>query len=208
MIEPILLIHVVFGVLALLSGLVLLILFKGGKQHRVLGWIYFASMLGVFVTSVYVSVVKSNVFLLLVGFFSFYLVHSGIRYRFVAKSGTTFLDKLFTIVYGVIYLGLIGYALYGFYVGNTGLGIVLFAFGLIGVSLWKNDFKLYVLNQKERIKFWLNEHIGRMIGSYISAVTAFAVNNIQFEPNFIVWLTPTLIGTPLIVYFTKKYTVR
>lgn len=205
MIEPILPIHVAFGILALLSGLVLLLLFKGGKRHRVLGWLYVICMTGIFITSVYVSLVKSNIFLLLVGFFSFYLVHSGVRYRYVAKTGVLFFDKVFTVIYGLIYFFLVGYALLGFYAGNTGLGIVLLAFGLIGLSLWKNDFRLYILGQKERIKFWLNEHIGRMIGSYISAVTAFAVNNIQFEPSYLIWLAPTIVGTPLIIYFTKKY---
>ena len=119
MIESTLLIHVAFGILALLSGLVLLLLFKGGKRHRVLGWIYAVCMTGIFITSVYVSLVKSNIFLLLVGFFSFYLVHSGVRYRYVAKTGILFFDKVFTVIYGLIYFFLVGYALLGFYAGNT-----------------------------------------------------------------------------------------
>lgn len=205
-VDLVLFIHVIFGVLSLFSGLVLLLLFKGGQKHRVLGWIYTASMTGVFVTSIYVSLVKSNIFLLLVGFFSFYLVHTGVRYRYVAKTGIKLSDKIFTWIYGAIYLVLVLYALYGFYLGAKGLGLVLLAFGLIGFSLWINDFRLFILAQTNRIKFWLNEHIGRMIGSYISAVTAFAVNNIQFEPNFIVWLTPAVLGAPLIAYFTRKYT--
>lgn len=205
MLDILLLIHVAFGIAALVSGFILILVFKGGSRHRILGWIYAASMTGIFVTSVYVSLAKSNLFLLLVGFFSFYLVHSGVRYRYVAKTGVLLMDKVFTLIYGLIYLFLIAYAIYGFYLGSTGLGLVLLSFGLIGISLLKNDFKLYILGRTEHLKFWLNEHIGRMIGSYISAVTAFAVNNIQFEPNFIVWLAPTVLGTPLIIYFTRKY---
>ena len=44
-------------------------------------------MAGVFVTSIYMSIVKDNIFLLLVGFFSFYLASTGYRILYLKKLG-------------------------------------------------------------------------------------------------------------------------
>ncbi len=149
---------------------------------------------------------KNNIFLLLIGFFSFYLVHTGVRFRFIRDEGSVkWWDKVFTILYGLIYILLCSYAIYAFVLGSKGLAIVLCSFGLIGVLLWKNDYSYVILGKRKREIIWLNEHIGRMIGSYIAAFTAFIVNNIQLEPGWILWLLPTLIGFPLIIFFTKKY---
>jgi len=46
-----------------------------------------------------------------------------------------------------------------------------------------------------------------MLGAYISTFTAFLVVNIQSENYaYLIWLMPTFIGTPLIVFWTMKYT--
>jgi len=206
MIATTLFIHVFFGVVSLLTGLVIIFLKKGTKTHNSFGWIYFISMSVVFLTSVIVSFYHENIFLLLIGFFSFYLVHTGVRYRYLrTPDSVQWWDKLTTIIYGVIYLLLVVYAIYAFVKGANGLGIILSSFGLIGILLWKNDLRYILRNKRKRPDVWLNEHIGRMMGSFIAATTAFAVNNIDFEPSYMVWLFPTALGFPLIIYFTKKY---
>lgn len=206
MIATTLLIHVLGGILSLITGLFVLLLPKGGKWHENLGWLYFYAMTIVFLTSLLVSIYRNNIFLLLIGFFSFYLVHTGVRFRFIRDKGSVkWWDKLTTVLYGMIYIALCSYAIYAFVLGNNGLGIVLSSFGLIGVLLWKIDYRYIIQGKRKREGIWLNEHIGRMIGSYIAAFTAFTVNNIQFEPSWILWLSPTIIGFPLIIYFTRKY---
>lgn len=205
MIKAILFIHVLFGILALLLGCLVLFLPKGTKFHARMGWGYFVAMAIIFVTSVVVSYYRGNVFLLLIGFFSFYMVHTGIRYRYLRfRSQVGIIDKLATVLYGLLFFLILFYAFYAFWLSNSNLGVVLLAFGGIGIALWRLDLRNLILKGEERLP-WLNEHIGRLIGSYIACVTAFAVNNIHFEPSFIIWLGPTLIGVPLIVYFTKKY---
>jgi hypothetical protein len=40
-------------------------------------------------------------------------------------------------------------------------------------------------------------------------MTAFLVVNVNFvSPAWIVWILPTVIFTPLIVYWTRKYTMK
>jgi len=44
-----------------------------------------------------------------------------------------------------------------------------------------------------------------MLGGYISTCTAFLVVNFtEVQYPVLVWLLPTIIGTPLIAYWTRK----
>jgi uncharacterized membrane protein len=77
--QAVLILHIICGTTGLLTGTTIMMLRKGGKTHRNLGKIFFAGMAGIFITSLYMSLVKGNWFLLCVGFFSFYLAASGYR---------------------------------------------------------------------------------------------------------------------------------
>ena len=52
-------------------------------------------------------------------------------------------------------------------------------------------------------------YIGRMIGAYIASLTAFIVVNAKYFPididPIILWLGPTLILTPFLVYWSKPF---
>jgi hypothetical protein len=43
-----------------------------------------------------------------------------------------------------------------------------------------------------------------MLGGTIAAVTAFTVVNVRLEPAVLVWLTPMVALTPLIVYWNVR----
>jgi uncharacterized membrane protein len=198
--------HVVLGFLSLITGLLVFLLKKGTSNHIQIGKVYFIAMLGVFLTSIWVSVLKGNLFLLLIGFFSFYLVHSGIRVNRFRKSGDVkLIDKIFTLFYGLCFLSMIGLALYGFFYGNRAMGIVLSVFGGIGLLLIKNEVRYYYLHFFPSNSDFIKEHIGRLTGSYIAAFTAFAVNNVHFLPPVVIWLLPTVIGIFFIRKFSKPY---
>lgn len=199
-------IHVVFGFLSLFTGFIVFILKKGTKKHVRIGRIYFFAMLGVFLTSIWVSVLKANIFLLLIGFFSFYLVHSGIRLNQFRKSSIVlFRDRFFTMIYFTCFLGMVGYAILGFIKGYQALGIVLGVFGVIGLLLVKNELRYYFFGFFPTQSAFIREHIGRLTGSYIAAFTAFAVNNVHFLPPVIIWLLPTVIGSFFIWKFSRPY---
>ena len=56
---------------------------------------------------------------------------------------------------------------------------------------------------KRRRPGWLPRHVGGMGGSYIALVTALLVVNLGQELP-VVWLVPTLVGSPIIAWFLNE----
>jgi hypothetical protein len=206
LINVLLFVHVFAGFVSLLTGMMAFILQKGTPFHIRLGKTYHFSMLIVFLTSVYVSLVKENWFLLLVGIFSYYMVQSGLRFNsYRVKRDLKWTDPFRVVFYGLsfaamIFLGLISLTT------NTSLAIVLLVFGAIGVSLVALESQVFLFARRTHDhNIFMREHIGRMTGSYIAASTAFLVNNIHFLPPLAIWLGPTAIGFFVINYFSRPY---
>jgi len=65
------------------------------------------------------------------------------------------------------------------------------------------------LAARNRGQNWLPRHISGMLGSYIAMTTALLVVNASAIPgsipDFVYWLLPTIIGTPLIVLTVRRY---
>lgn len=76
------------------------------------------------------------------------------------------------------------------------------SFGLWGVS--RNVKRL--LHKPKQTMVWLKVHIGNMLGSYIGAITAFVVNQMEHIPlpPIVMWLGPSVILVPIIVIELKK----
>ena len=84
--------------------------------------------------------------------------------------------------------------------------MVLSVFAIIGVAFAVKDLVLY----KNPIKLeeqWLKMHLGKMIGAYISSVTAFVVVN-DFFPSPYGWFIPGLIGGFFIRYWINEMNKR
>lgn len=92
------------------------------------------------------------------------------------------------------------YGLYLFVRGES-LGVALAVFGIFALQPSFEDYRnpLWPVG-KERIVL----HLNRMGGASIATVTAAFVVNIQTSPAFIAWLLPTIIGTPLIIYWSRR----
>ena len=206
-VKVVLIVHVISGILSLLTGLLVFILKKGTSLHIQIGKAYYAAMTIVFVTSVYVSAVKNNIFLLLIGIFSYYLVYTGIFYnrnRTAEKIGNWSYTRIY--FFALIFLSMILYGIYALTASAYALGIILLVFGGIGGLLSKTDITFYILKKEQNSKnFSVRSHLGRMTGSYIAALTAFAVNNLHFLPTVVIWLLPTFLGFGLISYYDRKY---
>ena len=84
-------------------------------------------------------------------------------------------------------------------------GIVFVVFGFISLRFMYTDWQNYTGKAKEK-NYWLLAHLQRMTGAYIASLTAFLVVN-KILPGIIVWLLPTVILTPLIIVWTRKYRV-
>ena len=85
---------------------------------------------------------------------------------------------------------------------NSKINIILTVFGLVGLIFSIRDLVLYK-DIKKLKKGWLKLHLGKMIGGYISATTAFVVVN-NFFPSFYGWFIPGIFGGIYITYWMMK----
>ena len=83
--------------------------------------------------------------------------------------------------------------------------IIFFVFGLIGCFMvFRNMQRFYQRSHDKRE--WLYAHMTGFLGGYIATVSAFsAVNMTMIKPVWLQWLWPTILGTPLIILWTRYY---
>jgi hypothetical protein len=199
--------HIAGGSIGLLTGSIVMMLKKGDKNHVRLGNIYFYSLLLSAIVSFPMSYLHSNWFLFIVGVFTSYMLLTGKSYldkRTSAEVKVT--DWILAGTMLLFGLGFLGIGLLNVFKGVY-FGIVLIVFGGISLSFVLHDWANFT--GRARVKnFWLTTHLQRMIGSYIASATAFIVVNNHVIPGVIAWLLPTIVLTPLIGIWTKKYMVK
>ena len=201
--------HIVGGTISLLSGAFGLLFAKGDKTHRVIGIVFVYSMFLTGFSALILSLINANYFLFVVGIFSLYM--TGTAYRFALRRKTPLnnrpglQDWLWTISMMLAGAAFIVKGIMDLVRGDS-FGIVSVVFGAIGLLFTRNDILTY--RSSAPLKWWL-PHLQRMTGGYIASATAFLVvnsnNMIQGIPSFVYWLFPTLVLTPLIVYWSRKY---
>lgn len=191
-------IHILSGFTALVTGFIAIVAQKGKKLHKITGLTFFISMVVVCVSAILISLMKDNRFLLHIGIFSFYLVYSGYRSVKNKSLNPSTMDWVMLLTAFVNCLAML-----------LSEQLVLIVFSVLGTSLAAQDAKLFynIIKQKEILKNqWLLRHISTMLGGYIATFTAFIVVNVSLESlPWLPWLLPTIIGTPLIAFWTKKY---
>ena len=204
--------HAAAGFLALFFGIINLINQKGGRMHRRLGMAYFFCMFYVFVSALVILIFyRFFFFLMAIAVFSFYLCFSGYRVLKRKKPGQeTWLDQsaaYFTLAFGVV-LFITG--IYFMLKSKIFLGMLSLIFGAATFNAGWTDVKIFRKKKFEEKKWWWYHHIQAMVGSMIAATTAFLVQNgMTYFPTFkhqwIFWLLPGVIGTPLIIMWVNKY---
>lgn len=202
-----LILHVIAGFTALLTGGIASFTQKGGKTHRSSGKWYFWAMTGVFITAVAVSVLKDRVFLFMIGFFSYYFVVRGYRQLYLKGLGRS--QKAATLDWFITGVALLfGISLITFAVLQQLNGISFWpvpaVFGLVSASFAIADARLYIKGPKIK-QHWLAGHIVSMGAGYIATWTAFVVTNIKFLPPVLVWLAPSVVGSVLISMSIRRY---
>ena len=208
-----LILHIVGGAVGLLTGTLNLIGKKGDKKHKLIGKVFFVSMLASGASSLVLAYLHPNYFLFMVGVFTLYMVGSGQRYlkhKQLNASDSKALEWTITalmLLAGLLFVGIGVYTL----VKSNLFGLVFVVFGGLGLMFVRQDFKNY--KGKSTVKnYWLVEHLQRMTGSVIAAMTAYLVVNSMYFPEqipaFVYWLLPTAVLTPLIVKWSRKYEVK
>jgi uncharacterized membrane protein len=193
--------HAFLGGIALFSGMISLIAKKGKILHRKSGKVFLLSMLSSALTALIISILPNHesAFLFSIGVFSSYLILTGYRaISYKSKNVNLTIDKIISWTMIVLAFLMIFYNP----IFNNKVNIVLTAFGIVGSFLSIRDLILYK-NTERLTAGWLKLHLGKMIGGYISATTAFVVVN-DFFPSFYGWFIPGIIGGFYITYWMNK----
>lgn len=197
-----LLIHILSGSTSMACSLAAITTQKGSAQHKRYGRYFFYGMTGVFITAIPMSLIKKNLFLFLIALFSYYLVYSGKRYARRRDNIIPISDWIVCFSMIIASLIMVALGIWNFSV-NDSQSIVLIVFGLLGMSFSLNDARLYYKKSISN-SIRITRHLGAMLGGTIAAYTAFLVTNINISQPIFLWLGPTIVGTPIIIYWTRK----
>jgi hypothetical protein len=202
-------IHVLAGIGALISGALAIILKSNTPKHKPVGRFYFWCMTVIFSTGVFLSVCKGLLFLFFIAVFTYYatiIAYRALRLKNLHNGQKPArLDWFIQIVAALTFIGLIAFAVYRYVVYDSSDAIVPFVFGALGVLGVYRNVKRFIEGPKETL-YWLKIHVGNMCGSYIGAITAFVVNQSEHIPlnPILLWLGPTFILVPVIMVELKK----
>jgi hypothetical protein len=201
MIKFMVFLHIAAGCGAVVGMAGALVSRKGQLWHRRAGQLYTASMTAALLLALVVSLLTQNIFLLLIGLFSGYFVYTGWRLAQVKDGKRSVPDQLASQFMVACSVAMVGYGIYLTVSGET-LGVALAVFGIFAfIPAWQDVKRGPVWPRaKDRIVL----HLNRMGGASIATLTAVFVVNVQTNPAFIAWLLPTIVGTPLIIYWTRR----
>ena len=200
--------HVIAGCGALIFGALAIILKKSTPKHKPIGKLYFWCMTIVFISSIFVSIVKGLLFLFMIGIFTYYatlIAYRALKLKNLHNGQKPhIIDWLIEIIAGITFLGMVVFAILLLSNQNDG-GYVAMFFGVLGVIGVYRNVKKFITGQTESM-YWLKKHIGNMCGSYIGAITAFTVNQADHIPlnPIILWIGPTVIIVPIIFFELNK----
>lgn len=200
--------HVIAGCGALIFGALAIILKKNTPKHKPFGKLYFWCMTVVFISSMFVSIVKGLLFLFMIGIFTYYatlIAYRALKLKNLHNGQKPhIIDWLIEIIAGITFLGMVVFAILLLRNHNDGGYVALF-FGVLGVIGVYRNVKKFITGQTESM-YWLKKHIGNMCGSYIGAITAFTVNQADHIPlnPIILWIGPTVIIVPIIFFELNK----
>lgn len=205
--------HVFCGGTVLLLGIIQMLNRKGAKNHIILGKVYVGAMWWICLSALgIITFYRFSAFLLVIAVLTFYSSFVGVRVLRRKKLGTEkWYDWAVAIATGIFGVGLIGYGLYLFLnVNNPVLAFLCVLFGFFTGFSGFQDVRFF-RNPKDKEKlWWLYQHIGAMGGSYIAAVTAFAVQNPNFfllgesSYQWLLWIIPGVIGNVIITIVIKR----
>lgn len=198
--------HIAAGAVAVLAGLGALSTTKGGLRHRQAGKLFLVAM-AVVVGTVFALLVFNRttfrIILTLVAIFSGYFAFSG--YRVLSRKRpadtATGVDWAAT---GLVFLACLGLGGWGgrWILSGQSFGTVMLVFGSIGVVFATLDAWTFY---RGRSGEWLVTHLQRMIAAFISTVSAVSAVNLTPVLGIWAWLWPTIIGVPLIIYWSNSY---
>ena len=195
-------IHILAGTIALLCAAFAVSSEKGKKFHVFSGRTYFWCMVGIFLTAIPMSIINSNIFLLLIAIFSFYLAFAGMRFAKNRKGTATTIDWIAVSLMILSGLGMWALSII-YFINDNSQYITVLVFGFIALALGYGDYRSHK-NKAAKGKERIAKHLTNMMAGTIAVITAVLVVNVNIEPIWIWWLLPTAVITPIIFYWKKK----
>ena len=195
-------IHIASGSVALLTAAIALVTQKGGIRHIRAGRVYAAAMTLIFLTAVPLAILGSDIFLLLIAAFSFYLVFAGWRFARNYESKPHLADWAAIATMGLTGLGMWVYAAI-LARGGDSQWITMILFGSIALALSLADARFYRAGNVQS-SMRITRHLTNMMAGTIATITAVVVVNVDTNPAWLGWIMPTILITPLIVWWNVR----
>ena len=202
--KPLLYLHILAGLISLGIAYVLLFIKKGNKRHKKLGMIYVYGMSTIFVTAIPLSLLgEFNPFLFVVAIFSFYLAFSGYRQGRDRNGAREQIDKVLGVF--ITATSILFYSMaVSLYLIEDSMWITSVVFGSIALGMGINDFRRMKIVERPDFYDRTNLHLNLMLAGTIATTTAFIVTLNPFSIDWLNWVAPTIVGTPIIIYFSKR----
>lgn len=195
--------HILAGVTALGAAGAALVTVKGTAWHRRAGQVYVLAMLLVTLTTLALVLMRPNLFLFVIGIFSFYLVFTGWRAGAQRDGRPRLSDHLAGAAMALTGVAMLAKGAMQLFASGGAQPVILLVFGSIGLSLALSDWRDWhrgPITGKVRVA----RHLTRMLAGTIATITAAVVVNLSFLPPLIVWLGPTVLITPLIFWWNAR----
>ena len=202
--KPLLYLHILAGFISLGIAYVLLFIKKGNKRHKKLGMIYVYGMSTIFVTAIPLSLIgEFNPFLFVIAIFSFYLAFSGYRQGRDRNGAREQIDKALGIF--ITATSILFYSMaVSLYLIEDSMWITSVIFGSIALVFSINDFRRMKIVERPNFYDKTNLHLNLMLAGTIATTTAFIVTIEPFSTLWLNWVAPTIVGTPIIIYFSNR----
>ena len=202
--KPLLYLHILAGFISLGIAYVLLFIKKGNKRHKKLGMIYVYGMTIIFVTAIPLSLLgEFNPFLFVIAIFSFYLAFSGYRQGRDRNGAREQIDKALGIF--ITATSILFYPMaVSLYLIEDPMWITSVIFGSIALVFSINDFRRMKIVERPNFYDKTNLHLNLMLAGTIATTTAFIVTIEPLSTLWLNWVSPTIVGTPIIIYFSKR----
>jgi len=198
--------HIAAGTVALLAGIGALVTTKGGRRHRQAGKLFLVSI-GVVVGTVFVllalDATSFRIILTLVAIFSGYLAFSGYR-ALSRKRPSSNAHMIDWVAATTVILACGGLGVWGirWILDGNSFGFVMTVFAGIGIVFGTMDMHSFHHDDHGE---WMVSHLQRMSGAFIATVSAVSAVNLTPALSILAWLLPTILGVPLIAYWSNKY---
>ena len=199
-------IHVLFGITAILIGIIPYATQKGGKKHRFFGRIFIVLMAFVIITALNgVLFFRDRPFLTVVTFQSFYFTYSGFRILKTKEKGFQRQDFIVMLLVSIV----AGLFLLNLKTANIlwHASIVYYILAYLLLVIAFDILRFFVPGLIKNKSFWIYDHIFKMTGAFVALISA-GVGTVLagWEPYN--QILPAVLGTIwlvfCLVYFPRK----